>query len=422
VGYDGGAASPFEIVKAIGADVQIVFVVDPHAKADTLLTKLSDIADVVPYTTATEVAERLRATGKPCGITSFSESMLQSMSALAAELSLEFHDETTVLRLTNKTLQRQAMRATGIPVPRFCAVKNGEDLLSALAITGYPAVVKPVHGAGSRWTYRIDDPAGAARLVQDEHDVLRSGRSFQVEELLIGRDNAPFGDYISVESVAVDGHFKHLAVTGKFPLVWPFREIGDIWPARILEEEASQALDVTSRALAAVGVRWGLTHTELKLTASGPVIIEVNGRMGGLLEDLAQTAGKPSLIKIAAETALGTSVTIPDYSTQGQVAFNFGNLVPLWAVELKDVKGLGAVRRMRGLRYRRLQHSGAHLSGGVGTEQLDLISGLADNYDSMFKTLKEALSELAFYLTDKDNEVMEVSGLELPSAEFLCSV
>jgi hypothetical protein len=417
--YDDGAASPREIVQAVAGLAYPVFVLRPGARAERIIAALGDVAHVVPYTNPRETADCVLALGAPDGIVTFSERMLPVTTALAQRLSLPFHDDAVLLALTNKTEQRRSLRAAGVEVLRFQPAETLDDVGRAIEAVGTPAVVKPVHGEGSSATYRIDDPASARKLLATASAALGTGRSFQVEELLIGRDNLPFGDYISVESVTIAGQTAHLAVTGKFPLVTPFREVGQVWPARLLPGEQDSALNLTAMALGALGVRTGVTHTELKLTAAGPRIIEVNGRLGGFVEDLATSRGNGGLISLAAAVALGVDCAIPDFADEEPVVFNFSSLPPLDARRLLRVEGASLVRHTPQLRYRSLIRPGAMLSAGVGAQELDLISGKTDSYEQMFGLLREALSQLVFSFEDVSGAHTSIQGSSLPSAWFL---
>jgi carbamoylphosphate synthase large subunit len=68
----------------------------------------------------------------------------------------------------------------------------------------------------------------------------------------------------------------HFAITGKYPLLPPFRERGDFWPAWLTDDERDREGPLTSEALRALGITTGVAHTEIKLTPDGPRIIEVN--------------------------------------------------------------------------------------------------------------------------------------------------
>jgi hypothetical protein len=416
--YDGGAASPREIVQAVTGLAHPTFVLRPEAKATRIVAALGGVAHVIPYTNPRQTADAIRAYRVPDGIVTFSESMLTVTTALARLLSLPFHEADAARRLTSKTQQRRSLRAGGVDNLRFQPIAGPDDIGRALEVVGIPAVIKPVAGTGSHATYRIDDAATAQELMAAQ-PVWEAGSGFQVEEFLSGRDNSPFGDYISVESVTISGTITHLAVTGKFPLAAPFREVGQFWPARLRPGEEKEARDITSRALGALGVLTGLTHTELKLTESGPKVIEVNGRLGGFVEDLAVSRENGSLISLACAVALGIDAQIPDFAGQKSVVFNFSNLPPLDARQLITVEGANAARRLPGLRYKRLIRPGAMLTAGVGAQELDLISGKADSYAEMLDSLRSAVSQLVFSFKATDGRDFSAPGSSLPSGKFL---
>jgi biotin carboxylase len=416
--YDDGAASPREIVQAVAGLAHPTFVLRDDAKASRIIVALRDVAHIVPYTTPEQTAAAIRAHHAPSGIVTFSERMLPATTELAQRLSLPFHSADVTRRLTSKTLQRRALRDAGVENLRFQHVQTAADIGCALESVGTPAVIKPEFGEGSHATYRLDDATAAAAMMSAP-PAFRAGSGIQVEEFLQGRSNLPFGDYISVESVTISGATTHLAVTGKFPLVAPFREVGQVWPPRLRPGEAAEARNITGRALAALGVRTGLTHTELKLTESGPRVIEVNGRLGGFVEDLVSSYGGTSLISLACEVALATDAEIPDFTGEKPVVFNFSNLPPLDARQLVSVEGARLVRHLPGLRYKPLTRPGAMLTAGVGAAELDVISGKVASYEEMFDSLRAALSQLVFRFKDLHGAEVDIHGSSLPSGRFL---
>ena len=66
--------------------------------------------------------------------------------------------------------------------------------------------------------------------------------------------------------------------TGMHPY---FEETGHVVDAADPLLADAGLMDTLARAHEVLGVEDGLTHTEVELTARGPVIIEVNGRLGG---------------------------------------------------------------------------------------------------------------------------------------------
>ncbi|TJV15384.1 MAG: hypothetical protein E5Y16_33140 [Mesorhizobium sp.] len=63
------------------------------------------------------------------------------------------------------------------------------------------------------------------------------------------------------------------------------------YPALLTDEERERIADVSLSCLRAVGLGWGPTNIELRWTKRGPVVIEVNPRLGGMPD--------PQLVKLA---------------------------------------------------------------------------------------------------------------------------
>lgn len=278
-------------------------------------------------------AVALHAESPADGLLTFSENALRSGAAVAEKLGLPFNSVEAVERLTNKYLQRQALAAAGIPCPRCYAVRTADELTAAGETVGFPAVLKPVRGSGSVLTTRVDSPAelrvawkASAALLDDLDGVDRTHRlltdtarpHMMVEELLVGverADDPRYGDYVSVESIITGGTVRHLAVGDKLPLAPGFRENGQIHPSVLPAAEQAQITGMASAALEALGVTEGITHTELKLTADGPRVIEANGCAArGLWVTLRHAAGY-DLITEAVRAALRMGpVHLPEFT------------------------------------------------------------------------------------------------------------
>jgi biotin carboxylase len=90
------------------------------------------------------------------------------------------------------------------------------------------------------------------------------------------------GPEISVDAAVVAGECRPMFVARKRVGMFPyFEELGHIVdPADPLRTDG-QLVALLDTAHKAIGFGSGITHTELKLTERGPVIVEINGRLGG---------------------------------------------------------------------------------------------------------------------------------------------
>ena len=416
--YDRGAAGPVEIMRELAdlADLVVLLRSGPDPLASFFLEQASCyFLDAEPLP---DLIARLRR-HNPAGVLTYSESMLAVTAQIAHQLHLRFHAPSTAEALTNKSVQRARLRAAGLDSTRSCLVAVEEDWPAAAAQVGLPCVLKPVRGEGSRNTHRVETMQQGAGIVAE---LFADSTSVPLvaEELLIGRDNEPFGDYVSVETLVVDGASQHLGVTGKLPLVAPFRETGAFWPSTLPVEEEAAIRELTSRALQALGVRDGICHTELKLTPTGPRIIEVNGRLGGFVQELVLRAGGINLLRVAADIALGRQRLPVPMSQVEQVSYQFSNLPPPNATRLLARSGGAEVSRLPGVHsYRAFYRPGDRLAGGVGTDELDLLRGAAADHLSMLAVIRQALDAVTFDL-ELDGQLRQtLRGSELPSAQAL---
>ena len=326
--YSEGSALPIEL--AADADgYQLIFAAPVGWMRPGLRELLEALGDVVDMTDEEAGVAELRARA-PVGIVSFADPDLPLAARLARRLGLRYHSEEVVRGLTDKFVQRQRLDAAGLRVPRFRVIDRAEQLEVALAEVGTPAVLKPIRGAGSRQVYRLEDPQQALRHATD---AFASGEAeqFLLEEMLIGCPGIAgigFGDYVSCELLLWRGEVAYHVVNGRLPLVDPFRERGFLIPAPLAETDAAEVCRVSAAACAALGVCDGWVDIELKLTADGPVVIEVNGRLGGYVAPLLYRSFGVEAVRLAFETAAGRQPQLPVCEPVA-VAFSYQILPPV---------------------------------------------------------------------------------------------
>ncbi|MDQ2837335.1 MAG: ATP-grasp domain-containing protein [Actinomycetota bacterium] len=393
------------------AELSFVCTISDHP----VLELLAELGEVIDIDAGTErIAESLSCAGTN-GIVTFSDGMLQQAAELASRLGLPFHSKETVRLVTDKSAQRARLRACGVDEVRTSTLHTAADWPAAVLAVGLPAVLKPASGSGSRDTYLIRDPRDGLRLAQRLLGDLGApgGGPFVLEEYLIGKPGLPFADYISVESVVSPAGIAHVGVTGNFPMVPPFREIGHFWPSVLAPHERRQVEELTTRALQALGISWGLTHTELKLTPDGPRIIEVNGRLGGFISDLARSACGLDLVEVASRIALGWELpelpSLPD-----RVHFQYSSPMPAEACTLRGVRGVPQLRKTPGITgYRSLLAHDIEAAASVMTRRIDMVFGTAADHQEMLAVLDAALPNLRYDFS------METGDCELTAADLI---
>jgi biotin carboxylase len=265
------------------------------------------------------------------GVLTFGDELIPTTAAVAERLGLPYHDTAVAAALTHKDIQRRLLAEAGLRQPYFATFTDDAGLRDAMERVGFPAVLKPVCGNGSTNVVPVDDeeqvqaalrdaaagtPDKAARF-EGRHGFGGSAR-WQLEERLIGMAHPGgdwLGDYVSVETLSLSpGEHCHFWVTDRLPLVEPFREGGLGGPSLLPGSLRDEVCRLVAEGLDALGVGTGLSHSEVKLTPDGPRIIEINGRLGGMVADLVSKAGGPDVVRLALQSALGTAKPV---STQG---------------------------------------------------------------------------------------------------------
>jgi biotin carboxylase len=225
--------------------------------------------------------------------------------------------------LQDKWGQRLALAQAGLPSPPFALVESVGDVCDFARRHGYPLMLKPSRGTESRGVSRVDAEAQIERALSLARIAARTTGLDRVmaEGYLDGPD-------VAVESMVIDGVTTDLAVSQSG---WH----GHIWRAAApLGPGPQSQLGAIAKAVAeanrALGLRWAATSNELRVTAEGPVIVEVNARLGGgSCEDAVRLHSGLDRIDVMLRLLAGEDVRLPA-PTERPVA---------QAVMLADVSG-----------------------------------------------------------------------------------
>ncbi|WP_314176415.1 ATP-grasp domain-containing protein [Streptomyces winkii] len=420
--YAPGALGPLELMRTLRPVADLVVAVPDSLREDPGIGMLRQLFDPVFFDPEGPGPDM---TGVD-GVVTYSDTLVRTAAELASRNGLPGQSPQAAVALTDKYAQRTALTEHGVDAVRCAVLRGPDDWQQAATTVGLPAVLKPTAGAGSRNTFPVTDAGEGEALVRR---LLAPGadgpaeREMILEERLDGVDQGDHGDYCSVESIVADGQAIHLPVVSKFRLVPPYRETGQFWPAHLDESTQSRALDLTDRALKALDFRCGVTSTEIKLTRQGPRIIEVNGRMGGFVNEMIVYAGGPDLVVEAAHVALGVTPRAPS-PREDRLVFQFNHIAPPNAVGLVAVEGVDKVKTLpEVLAYRLLIAPRQAMQPGVRTQELDMLNAAADDHGAMYGFLERVhdLLSFTFRLREDDGTVREatLSAWELPSARAL---
>lgn len=355
--YNAHSFETLALVEAMSNLCRVVWIVDSSddevSSMVRLLSRFGEIVDVA--TLSVESAAEAIAQREPHGILSLADADLLWTAEVAERLQLPFNTPVTVRRLTDKHEQREALAAAGLIVPRHWLLSGGDvnawpDLDPQKQFMG---VFKPRRGEASRDTLPVQSRAELRRLMERYCSGDAPVREFVFEEYIADSAGPVAGEgfagYVSVESFVREGHVTHLAVNGRMPPAWPFRETGFFIPSALDVGQQTRVLDVAERAARALGVTVGCLHTEIKITPQGPVVIEVNGRIGGGVPEMLRAAAGVDFLKLAVRLALGENVDQPPMPRCERVAYLFYVQAPEEMETVTAVSGLDNLRAVPGV-------------------------------------------------------------------------
>lgn len=179
---------------------------------------------------------------------------------------------------------KHAMRLAlngGEAFPRTVLVRDSRDL-DAVEAGMFPCVLKPRFGFNSRAAVRVAGRAELTAAYREHHERYArlpkqdgTGADFVVEELIPGTEH-------TVESLVRDGVPLFHLVSDKLGMTPPyFVEVGDDMPSRLPRDGQTACRVAAERAIRALGIRNGWTHTEVKITGTRAIVVECAARMGG---------------------------------------------------------------------------------------------------------------------------------------------
>lgn len=260
-----GTPSLLQAARALGVDV--VFA-SPHEGGGAATHVAVDPSD---HGALVEALAPLHRRSPFARVLSLTEPGLMPAAVAAEALGIDGNGVATVRLLMDKVAMRE--RLSAVAGQRVLARRVGDlEGLEALRVeAGGVAVVKPIDGVGSACVFRVggpDDCAAAWRCVRE------AGYTAAIAEAFLD------GPEFSVEGFSSDCRHTIHAIADKFVLD-NHVEIGHAVPARLTAAEHVAIAAAVVEFLSIVGLREGPSHTEVKLTARGPRIIESHSRIGG---------------------------------------------------------------------------------------------------------------------------------------------
>ncbi|MEY8708957.1 ATP-grasp domain-containing protein [Bacteroides faecichinchillae] len=234
------------------------------------------------------------------GITSISSDVaVLTVNYIASHLGLISNPDEYTLITTNKYEMRQSFAENKVPSPRFTIADSHDNY----DITGFhfPLIVKPTDRSGSRGVEKVLDPIQLDMAITRAQNESFSKTAI-IEEFVTGRE-------ISVESISFNGVHYILQITDKVTTGEPyFVELEHHQPSSLPDNIKQRVEKIVLTALDALHIRYGASHSELKVTEDGDIcVIEIGARMGGdfIGSDLVKLSTGYDFLEATIKVAMG---------------------------------------------------------------------------------------------------------------------
>ena len=178
--------------------------------------------------------------------------------------------------LRDKAVMKEVLNRAGIRTPHAFRAVDARQMREAAERVGYPLIVKPVSGAGSADTYRLDGADDLEEILPR----LRHVPEVSVEEFIDGQE-------LTFDTICHDGEIGYFNVAWYRPRPLIARTLQWVSPQTITLRDVDApplrpGIEMGRAVLEALGYRTGFTHMEWFLTDAGEAVFgEIGGRPPG---------------------------------------------------------------------------------------------------------------------------------------------
>jgi biotin carboxylase len=204
------------------------------------------------------------------------EPLVVTAARLREAIGVPGLDVRQALTFRDKGLMKEQVEAAGIRTPRSMRSSTADGCRAAAAAIGYPIIIKPISGAGSMDTYRIEDDGDLEAALGR----LGSVPEVSVEEFVDG-DEFTYDTICAAGNIALENvcEYRPRPLVGK-QVEWISQQIFAL--ADHDEPGLAGGLQMGRRVIAAMGFTSGFTHMEWYRTAAGEVVFgEIGARAPG---------------------------------------------------------------------------------------------------------------------------------------------
>jgi hypothetical protein len=230
------------------------------------------------------ILDYVRTSGlKVQGLVAWSEHQVELIAQLGVDMGLPALSPEAACNVRSKANTRRVLEPLDGVNPRYAIVRDESSFKVALETVGVPCLLKPAGSSGGRGIFKIRNYEQALSIFREfkeycdpQRDEVYSyfNQEIVLEQELIGSEH-------SVSGMVADGKIVVFAITDKkidpsVPIQYQ-----NATPSALPQEIQQQIVGIAQEAVKLTGINWCGFHIDLMVTAEGPKILEIGGRLGG---------------------------------------------------------------------------------------------------------------------------------------------
>lgn len=261
------------------------------------------------------------------------EVLVLTAARLREKLGLPGMSVDAVRGFRDKQLMKERVAAAGLRVPRSVRIRTATEARAAAEQLGFPMIIKPIAGAGSADTYRVN----SAKELETTLAKMQHVGEASCEEFIEGEE-------FTCDTVCIDGKPAYINVAQYLPP--PLIARSEEWVSPVIttvrdldQPPIARGIELGKGVLKALGMGDGFTHMEWFLKPNGEAVFgEIGCRPGGAhIVDQMNYTSDIDLFREWARVACWRSFEAPTHRKYNA------------AIIFKRAKGRGRITRITGL-------------------------------------------------------------------------
>ncbi|EJR36426.1 MULTISPECIES: ATP-grasp domain-containing protein [Bacillus] len=279
------------------------------------------------------------------GILTTSDYYLETVAELVQMFRLSGNTHQAIYYCRNKAMFREKLHLEKVLQPKFHIVQSIDSLQNIYSSIQFPCVVKPADDSGSNNVRLCSNWEEVEKIATKILANKYNARGQEKANMVLLEEYIEGPEY-SVEMFSWEGNSICIGITEKQLTGFPyFVESGHIFPVELPKDVQSEIEQTVKCALQAVDFRFGASHSEVKWTSNGCVVIEVNARLaGGMIPELVRHSTGVDLLRQQVLSSVGVAPEWKEIEYMNYAGIHF--LTAKKSGFLSTVKGIEEVREL----------------------------------------------------------------------------